>query len=194
VWSLGLWIFSGPSVSPANIRWVQILTSCNIDARPNTMPLHSPPTPGVSPVHAGFLPSRPNSSSNSASNSASSPRSAPSATSDRTSVSTSPSVSGSQLFPPLSMPPTGSFSPPSERPKHRKQRLFNVDRKRICELHLENPDLRQEDIASRYNVERSTISKILKNKIKWLNVPASESLGITTHRYLCFYFFTLHFT
>jgi hypothetical protein len=162
--------------------------SLSVLPSPITMPLHSPPyntTPGVSPVYPpyGFFPSH--SRSNSSSNSASNPRSAspaPSATSGRTSVSTSPSVSGSQIFPLLSMPPTGSLSPLSERPKQRKQRLFNVDRKRICEFHLENPNLRQEDIAARYNVERSTISKILKNKIKWLNVPASESLRVAKHR------------
>jgi hypothetical protein len=70
----------------------------------------------------------------------------------------------------------------STRPKQRKQRLFNVDRKAICVFHQENPNARQEDIALRYGVERSTISKILKYKTKWLNVPEHESLRIAKHR------------
>lgn len=47
-----------------------------------------------------------------------------------------------------------------EKPK--KQRLTNEDKKDICKFALANPHTRQEDIADRYNVERSTISKILK--------------------------------
>jgi len=70
----------------------------------------------------------------------------------------------------------------SRLPKHRKQRLFNVDRKAICMFHQENPNMRQEDIAARYGVERSTISKILKQKTKWLNVPEGEELRVAKHR------------
>ncbi|THV05240.1 hypothetical protein K435DRAFT_850126 [Dendrothele bispora CBS 962.96] len=68
------------------------------------------------------------------------------------------------------------------RPKQRKQRLFNVDRQAICQYHLEHPTARQEDIAALYGVERSTISKILKNKAKWLNVSPDESLRVAKHR------------
>ncbi|KAG7443102.1 CenpB-DNA-bind-domain-containing protein [Guyanagaster necrorhizus] len=66
--------------------------------------------------------------------------------------------------------------------KQRKQRLFNVDRKAICQYHRQHPDARQEDIASRYGVERSTISKILKHRVKWLSVPSDEELRISKHR------------
>lgn len=67
--------------------------------------------------------------------------------------------------------PLTAWRPRRQRQKHRKQRLFNVDRKAICEYHRANPTARQEDIAVRYGVERSTISKILKEKERWLNVP-----------------------
>ncbi|KAI6122483.1 hypothetical protein EDD16DRAFT_1571097, partial [Pisolithus croceorrhizus] len=63
---------------------------------------------------------------------------------------------------PLPSPPVG---PVIQRAKQRKQRLFNVDRKAICE-----------DIAARYGVERSTISKILKHKTKWMNVPEDDDM------------------
>jgi DNA-binding LacI/PurR family transcriptional regulator len=58
-----------------------------------------------------------------------------------------------------------------------------VDRKAICQYHLDFPSARQEDIAARYGVERSTISKILKQKEKWMNVPEAESLRVAKHRH-----------
>jgi DNA-binding XRE family transcriptional regulator len=61
-------------------------------------------------------------------------------------------------------------------------RLYNVDRRAICQFHINNPSLRQEDIARKYGVERSTISKILKNKAKWLYVRPDEELKIAKHR------------
>lgn len=39
---------------------------------------------------------------------------------------------------------------------------------------MNNPDMRQEDIAAQFGVERSTVSKILKNRAKWLKVSADE--------------------
>ncbi|KAI0270985.1 hypothetical protein BGY98DRAFT_220333 [Russula aff. rugulosa BPL654] len=67
--------------------------------------------------------------------------------------------------------------------KPRKQRLFNHQRKEICLYHQENPGIRQEDIANKWGVERSTVSKILKQKSKWLNVPDGEEPHTAKHRY-----------
>ncbi|EJD39974.1 CenpB-DNA-bind-domain-containing protein [Auricularia subglabra TFB-10046 SS5] len=64
----------------------------------------------------------------------------------------------------------------------RKTRLYNIDRKAICCYAKSHPEARQEDIAARYGVERSTISKILKQKQKWMNVPEGEELKIIKHR------------
>jgi len=66
--------------------------------------------------------------------------------------------------------------------KPRKQRLFNHQRKEICLYHQENPGIRQEDIANKWGVERSTVSKILKQKSKWLNVPDGEEPHTAKHR------------
>jgi len=66
--------------------------------------------------------------------------------------------------------------------KQRKQRLFNIDRKDICRFADKYPDCRQEDIAIRFHVERSTVSKILKHKDRWLSVPDQESIRIAKHR------------
>ncbi|KAJ7134441.1 Tc5 transposase DNA-binding domain-containing protein [Mycena epipterygia] len=138
-------------------------------------PSYHPLTPSssASPYSTyGFF-STTHSRSNSLSNSTN-PRSASPALST-TSALTSVSSSGSG---------PNSFALPAaeERVKQKKQRLFNVDRKDICLYHKENPNARQEDIARIYGVERSTISKILKNKTKWLNVPANEDLRIAKHR------------
>ncbi|KZW00947.1 hypothetical protein EXIGLDRAFT_761236 [Exidia glandulosa HHB12029] len=67
-------------------------------------------------------------------------------------------------------------------PRTRKTRLYNIDRKAICCYAKAHPEARQEDIAARYGVERSTISKILKQKQKWMSVPEGEELKIIKHR------------
>ena len=70
-----------------------------------------------------------------------------------------------------SLPP----KPVTTRAPHRKQKLANSDRKAICMYAKAHPSARQEDIAARYNVERSTISKILKNKERWLGCPDDDA-------------------
>ncbi|KIK69625.1 hypothetical protein GYMLUDRAFT_66925 [Collybiopsis luxurians FD-317 M1] len=76
------------------------------------------------------------------------------------------------INPPL---PSGSTLPRAySKPKARKQRLFNVDRKAICEFHLAHPGEKQEVIARQYGVERSTISKILKHKERWLSIEVGD--------------------
>ncbi|KAF8631807.1 hypothetical protein AX17_005022 [Amanita inopinata Kibby_2008] len=69
------------------------------------------------------------------------------------------------------------------RVKHKKQRLCNAQRKEICEYAEKHPNARQEDMAILWKVERSTVSKILKNRDKWLRLPDDEYNGIVKHRY-----------
>ncbi|TFK40605.1 hypothetical protein BDQ12DRAFT_460463 [Crucibulum laeve] len=54
--------------------------------------------------------------------------------------------------------------------KHKKARLTPLDRKAICLHAAQFPNQRQEDVARHFQVERSTISKILKSKERWLAV------------------------
>ncbi|KAL5512805.1 hypothetical protein ACEPAG_3071 [Sanghuangporus baumii] len=63
-----------------------------------------------------------------------------------------------------------------------KRRLQNRQRKEICQYFMENPNSRQEDIAARWGVERSTVSKILKNKHRWLAVSESDDTVQAKHR------------
>jgi len=39
---------------------------------------------------------------------------------------------------------------------------------------LDHPNARQEDIGTAFGVERSTISKILKDKDRWLNISDDD--------------------
>ncbi|TCD63250.1 hypothetical protein EIP91_005806 [Steccherinum ochraceum] len=71
---------------------------------------------------------------------------------------------------------------PGPRAKHRKQRLYNVDRKKICVYHRDHPNVKQEEIAKKFGVERSTISKILKQKLKWLSVPEETPILLARTR------------
>jgi hypothetical protein len=80
---------------------------------------------------------------------------------------------------------------PSSRPivreKHKKHRLRDVDRKSICVYHLTHPNARQEDIGAYFGVERSTISKILKEKDRWLSISEEDECDQSAkHRYLEF--------
>jgi hypothetical protein len=73
---------------------------------------------------------------------------------------------------------SGTDVPRSRTPIRRnrpKGRLTDTQRREICQYHDNNPNVRQEDIAKEYGVERSTISKILKYKSKWLNLPLSAA-------------------
>ena len=75
-------------------------------------------------------------------------------------------------------------SRPIVREKHKKHRLRDVDRKNICVYHLSNPNARQEDIGAHFCVERSTISKILKEKDRWLSISEEDECDQTAkHRY-----------
>lgn len=97
-----------------------------------------------------------------------------------TSVSSSHSGQKGHSFPPLPQP-TNSI-PDEPRQKFRKMRLFNGDRKRMCIEHLEHPEWKQEKLAKRFSVERSTVSKILKHKDKWMNVPDADINRVAKHR------------
>lgn len=84
------------------------------------------------------------------------------------------------IHPLLDVQPVPSYT----RVKYTKQRLYNIDRKKICVYADDNPNLRQEDIARKFNIERSTVSKILKNKHRWLSIDDEPPLLIAKQRYL----------
>ena len=71
----------------------------------------------------------------------------------------------------------------SLRMSKQKKKLRNIDRKRICDFSVANPTVKQDAIASEFGIERSTVSKILKQKEKWLAIdPSSDAARIAKHR------------
>ena len=79
------------------------------------------------------------------------------------------SVSMSVSSGPRSLPPPSSSSTlsvqPTSKPKHR---LTNNQRRDVCLYFEEHPTSHQEDKRD-WDVEHSTVSKILKHKIKWMS-------------------------
>ena len=64
-----------------------------------------------------------------------------------------------------------------------KKKLRNIDRKMICDYSAANPQVKQDAIAVKFGIERSTVSKILKQKEKWLAIePGSDAARIAKHR------------
>ena len=96
-----------------------------------------------------------------------------------TSMSANPSRSSSTSDELLSIGTSAS----SKKSSKGKTRLRNIDRKLICEAARDDPKVRQEDLAARFGIERSTVSKTLKNKDKWLAIcEESEGALIIKHR------------
>ena len=80
------------------------------------------------------------------------------------------SVSTSVLSGPRSLPLPSSSSTSSVQPTSKpKRRLTNKQQRDICLYLEERLTSRQEDIARLWDVEHSTVSKILKHKIKWMS-------------------------
>jgi len=96
-----------------------------------------------------------------------------------TSMSANPSRSSSTSDELMSIGTSAS----SKKSNKGKTRLRNIDRKLICEAARDDPKIRQEDLAARFGIERSTVSKTLKNKEKWLAIEEeSEGALIIKHR------------
>ncbi|SPO20990.1 uncharacterized protein UTRI_00467 [Ustilago trichophora] len=71
----------------------------------------------------------------------------------------------------------------SLRMSKQKKKLRNIDRKLICDYSIANPTIKQDAIANEFGIERSTVSKILKQKEKWLAIdPSSDAARIAKHR------------
>ncbi|GAA5983982.1 hypothetical protein JCM11641_001415 [Rhodosporidiobolus odoratus] len=81
-----------------------------------------------------------------------------------------------------------------ERPSHQKhlrrrsspmkgarhsRKLSNADRKAICQFHLAHPGVKQDDIGAHFGYERSTISKTLKYKDKYLAMGSDDESSAT---------------
>lgn len=120
------------------------------------------------------------SASGSVASATSNPRSASPALSVASALTSISSASNSQLFTVES--PVRKLPALNTR-RDRKKRLYNIDRYKICIAAQENPGMKQEDIAAQFGVERSTVSKILKQKARWLSVSPNEKVLVAKLRY-----------
>lgn len=141
------------------------------------------PTSMSSPTYSYPLYGHSRSTSGSTSNNQRAASPALSTVSALTSVSSSASGLGAPAFTPYPRPSAHMLpSISNSKAKQKKQRLDNNARKDICLYQIQHPNARQEDIASVFKVERSTISKILKHKNKWLNMPDNLGTRVAKHR------------
>ncbi|KAL8928139.1 MAG: hypothetical protein Q9172_001049 [Xanthocarpia lactea] len=67
---------------------------------------------------------------------------------------------------PLSAPPAPT---PIPTPQSGRRTLTDQDRRRMCQYHEENPSVKQTEIGTLFGVERSTVSKVLRLKEKYLH-------------------------
>ncbi|GAA5902242.1 hypothetical protein JCM5296_003961 [Sporobolomyces johnsonii] len=67
-------------------------------------------------------------------------------------------------------------SSPIKGSRHARK-LSNADRKAICQFHLTHPNMKQDDIGAHFGFERSTISKTLKYKEKYLAMASDDEDG-----------------
>ncbi|KAF6842863.1 centromere binding protein b [Colletotrichum musicola] len=83
--------------------------------------------------------------------------------------------------PPLGMAPVVAPAPsraarvPNGPAPQQRRVLTDDDRKKMCQYAAENPNVKQTDIGAMFGVERSTVSKVLRNKEKYLNPEADRS-------------------
>ncbi|KAF1816456.1 hypothetical protein P152DRAFT_446107 [Eremomyces bilateralis CBS 781.70] len=91
--------------------------------------------------------------------------------------STTPAVPVAPASTPISATSTSS------RTSTPRKTLTDTDRRRMCLYHEEHPNVKQTEIGAMFGVERSTVSKVLRNKEKYLyqedgsRSPAKKSKG-----------------
>lgn len=85
-------------------------------------------------------------------------------------------LSDTLLYTPLPAA-TSSLSTSSRQTRSPRKtiRLTPADRRAICEHSRAHPEIKQDKIGLLFGVERSTVSKILKFRDKWLAEPASRA-------------------
>ncbi|KAH8815829.1 Tc5 transposase DNA-binding domain-containing protein [Xylogone sp. PMI_703] len=75
--------------------------------------------------------------------------------------------------PPVAIPPASAPLKPAKLPAIHsnptpRKTLTDSDRRRMCQYHEENPTVKQTEIGAMFGVERSTVSKVLRQREKYL--------------------------
>ncbi|KAF4548847.1 Hypothetical protein D9617_25g061770 [Elsinoe fawcettii] len=82
---------------------------------------------------------------------------------------------GPEVFPGM-MPPTGPGASGTPNPR---RTLTDDDRRDMCIFAEENPTLKQIEIGARFKVDRSTVSKVLRHKEKYLANRSQRRPSVT---------------
>ncbi|SCV74699.1 BQ2448_7728 [Microbotryum intermedium] len=59
---------------------------------------------------------------------------------------------------------------PAKSSTGRVRKLCDIDRREVCLYSAANPGMKQDLIASKFDIDRTTVSKILRDKTKWLAI------------------------
>ncbi|KFY67220.1 hypothetical protein V496_01699 [Pseudogymnoascus sp. VKM F-4515 (FW-2607)] len=76
---------------------------------------------------------------------------------------------GGYLAQPVTIPPQSASLKSTSGPAPRTM-LNDYEKRSMCQMHEDNPGLKQADLGSLFGVERSTVSKVLRDKEKFLSL------------------------
>ncbi|KAK3357433.1 hypothetical protein B0T25DRAFT_604288 [Lasiosphaeria hispida] len=93
------------------------------------------------------------------------------------------SFGGSHPAPPVAIPPVtaplkASKLPAIQTTSQPRKTLTDEDRRAMCQYAEDHPGVKQTDIGARFGVERSTVSKVLRHKEKYLGQEDRSSSPI----------------
>ncbi|KAK3302134.1 uncharacterized protein B0T15DRAFT_293653 [Chaetomium strumarium] len=78
-------------------------------------------------------------------------------------------------IPSIAAPLKASKLPAIQTTSQPRKTLTDEDRRAMCQYAEDHPTAKQTDIGARFGVERSTVSKVLRNKEKYLNAEERSS-------------------
>ncbi|KAK3692736.1 hypothetical protein B0T22DRAFT_24151 [Podospora appendiculata] len=99
------------------------------------------------------------------------------------SMLTNPNNYSQHSVPPVAIPPVTTPLKTSKLPaiqttSQPRKTLTDDDRRRMCQYAEDHPGAKQTDIGAEFGVERSTVSKVLRNKEKYLSAEDRSSSPI----------------
>lgn len=73
---------------------------------------------------------------------------------------------------------------PADTPILPRKAFHSDQRKAVCEMHVENPTLKAEELASLFGTNKTTIVRTLKEKEKWLRSIQYSDVKVARNRYV----------
>ncbi|RMZ82749.1 hypothetical protein DV738_g1569, partial [Chaetothyriales sp. CBS 135597] len=77
---------------------------------------------------------------------------------------------------PISAGTVSDTTPTSAKTSTSRRKLTDEERRQMCLEAEQNPTMKQTQIGAKFNVERSTVSKILRHKERYINPPPKEEV------------------